>query len=82
MEEQDTSVSTPAQEASPPSLSVPDLLLMLQIIQVVAQRGAFRADEMTNIGGLHDRLAAFLTHAGVLKKSSATNEEAKEGDQQ
>jgi len=50
-----------------PSLGVQDLLLMFQIIQVVSQRGAIRADEMANVGGLHDRLRAFLEASGVIK---------------
>lgn len=62
------------------SLGVQDLLLMFQIIQVVAQRGAFRADEMTNVGALHDRLKHFLTSAGVLptpKADAGTQSEVK-----
>lgn len=71
------------QSAQAPSLGVKDLLLMFQIIQVVAQRGAFRADEMSNVGGLHDRLKFFLTSAGALPSSDpvseeSTNEEPKE----
>lgn len=50
-----------------PSLGVQDLLLMYQIIQVVSQRGAIRADEMANVGGLHDRLKTFLEASGVVK---------------
>lgn len=50
-----------------PSLGVQDLLLMFQIIQVVSQRGAIRADEMANVGGLHDRLRAFLEASGAIK---------------
>jgi len=53
-----------------PSLGVQDLLLMFQIIQVVSQRGAIRADEMANVGGLHDRLRAFLEASGVIKAST------------
>jgi hypothetical protein len=59
-----------------PSLGVQDLLLMYQIIQVVSQRGAIRADEMANVGGLHDRLRAFLEASGVIKSSVQTAEEA------
>lgn len=60
------------QGAQAPSLGVKDLLLMFQIVQVVAQRGAFRADEMSNVGGLHDRLKAFLISAGALPAADQT----------
>lgn len=48
-----------------PQLTLSDLTLALQTIQVTAQRGAIRADEMAVVGGLHDRLAAFLQAQGV-----------------
>lgn len=73
------------QEATPasPGLGVQDLLLMFQIIQVVVQRGAFRADEMSNVGGLHDRLKAFLTNAGLLSSpapaTDSNNEDQRDG---
>lgn len=62
--EQDT--QTPEQQSAP-SLSLQDLLLVVQTLQVVTQRGAIKADEMTNIGGLYDRLVNFLTASGAIK---------------
>jgi hypothetical protein len=59
------------QGAQAPSLGVKDLLLMFQVIQVVAQRGAFRADEMSNVGSLHDRLKSFLISAGALPSAES-----------
>ena len=57
----------PAQEQAPaPQLTLQDLTLALQTIQVVAQRGAIRADEMEAVGALHNRLFAFLQAQGAL----------------
>ena len=53
-----------------PSLQLSDLVLALQTIQASAQRGAIRADEMTAVGGLHDRLFAFLEAQGVITRSA------------
>lgn len=67
-----TEVNPTPDSAPAPStagLGVQDLLLMLQTIQVVARRGAFRADEMTNVGGLHDRLLTFLEASGAITRS-------------
>jgi len=50
---------------------------MLQTIQVVARRGAFRADEMTNVGGLHDRLMTFLEASGAITRSDTPPEDTK-----
>jgi hypothetical protein len=51
---------------SAPSLTLNDLMVALNMIQVVAQRGAVRADEMSAVGNLHDRLKAFLEAQGAL----------------
>jgi hypothetical protein len=66
-----------------PGLGVQDLVLMFQIIQVVSQRGGFRADEMSNVGGLYDRLRTFLTAAGLIKAPVApgTEEQATGGNE-
>lgn len=70
-----------APEATPANLSIQDLLLVAQTLQVVSQRGAFRAEEMSNIGGLYDRLVAFLTSSGALKPVDAPVEETSEEPQ-
>lgn len=57
------------QQTATPNLSLQDLLLVVQTIQVVTQRGAFRAEEMSNIGGLYNRLVEFLTATGAIKSS-------------
>lgn len=60
--------STPeTTEQAAPNLSLQDLLLVAQVIQVSTQRGTFRAEELSNIGGLYDRLIAFLNATGALK---------------
>ena len=68
---QDATIAQPEAPAAP-SLSLQDLVLALQTIQASAQRGAVRAEEMTTVGGLYDRLFAFLEAQGVIKKG--TNE--------
>ena len=70
---QDANPAQPEAPATPagPSLSLQDLVLALQTIQACAQRGAVRADEMSTIGGLYDRMFAFLEAQGVIKKGDA-----------
>ena len=65
------------------TLSVADLTQVLQVFQVVSQRGAFRADELSSVGALYDRLVTFLKSTGALKdgdatENTATNEESAE----
>ena len=54
------------QQPAGPQLTLQDLGLALQTIQVTAQRGAIRADEMSAVGALHDKLLAFLQASGAL----------------
>lgn len=44
-------------------LNLNDLKLMAQIIKVVSARGAIQADEMSAVGNLYNKLAAFIEAA-------------------
>lgn len=67
---QDAILAQPEAPSQPeaPGLSLQDLVLALQTIQACAQRGAIKADEMTTVGGLYDRMFAFLESQGVIKR--------------
>lgn len=50
------------QEASvPESISLQDLQVLLQIVDLASSRGAFRGPELTQVGAIFDKLNAFLT---------------------
>ena len=51
-------------------LQLTDLILALQVIQASASRGAVRADEMSTVGSLHDRLFAFLEAQGAITRNA------------
>lgn len=65
-----------------PNLTLQDLTLMVQILQVGTSRGSWKADELSSVGGLYDRITSFLTAAGVAVKKDtddgANNQETKE----
>ena len=63
----DTTATQPTQTG----LTVQDLTLTLQVIQVASTRGAFKADEMTAIGGLYDRIFKFLESTGAITTTPA-----------
>ena len=52
-------------------LQLSDLLVCAQALQLASTRGAFRAEEFTQIGGVFDRITAFLKASGALSSSSA-----------
>jgi hypothetical protein len=48
-------------------LQLQDLMLAAQVIQLASQRGAIRAEEMTQVGGVYERIVAFLQSSGALQ---------------
>lgn len=55
----------PADQTTP-SLSLQDLIVVAQIIQLTSQRGAFKAEELQNVGTLYNKLIAFLQSVGAI----------------
>jgi hypothetical protein len=45
----------------PESISLQDLGLLAQIVDLATQRGAFRGNELSQVGGIYDKLTSFLT---------------------
>ena len=64
------------EQATAPQLQLADLLACIQIIQVASQRGAFKAEEFTQIGGVHDRIMTFLKVSGAIKSDDTADESA------
>lgn len=68
-----TEESTPvAPQETPPSLTLQDLVLVAQIIQLTSQRGAYKAEELANVGTLYNKLIAFLDSVGAITKQEET----------
>ena len=68
---------TAAPEA--PQLSIADLQALLNVIDVASSRGAFRANELTNVGGVADKLTKFLQHVADQQKAQAEAQKQAEG---
>lgn len=58
---QDQSQETVAEEA--PTLTLSDITAVRNIIDVIATRGAFRANELSAVGAVYDKVCAFLNAA-------------------
>ena len=46
--------------ATAPSITLTDIAFLVQIVEIVAQRGAFRADELSSVGAVYDKVKAFI----------------------
>jgi len=55
-------------------ITITDLDSIRAIIDIAAQRGAFKAGEMAQVGAVYDKLTAFLT--AVLAEAKAAEEAA------
>lgn len=58
-------------------LNVQDLVDIANLIDVVTQRGAFRADELSAAGALYDKLKTFLSTLLPKENEEAPSEDAK-----
>lgn len=57
----------------PESIGLQDLQLLAQIVDLASQRGAFRGNELTQVGTVFDKLTTFLN---FVAEQNAANEEA------
>ena len=55
-------------------LNLNDLLAVRNLIEVVTQRGAFRANELSAVGALFDKLNAFLEESKKPQEEEPTQE--------
>jgi len=51
---------TPETPDTTPQITLVDLQNALRVIDVAAERGAFKGAELTSVGSVRDKLAAFL----------------------
>ncbi len=65
-------------QAAPESISLQELGLLAQIVDLASQRGAFRGNEMTQVGAVYDKLTSFLNKVEEAQQAAA---EAAEGEQ-
>lgn len=64
------------QNAQPPSLAISDLVMVLNLIRITADRGAIKPEEMSAVGTLYEKLFGFLQASGAINNpESATGQE-------
>ena len=57
------------------NLSLNDLVAVVHILQVVTNRGAFKAEELSTVGGVYERIFNFLEAHGAVERTTETAEE-------
>lgn len=56
------------------NLTVNDIAAALQLIDITAARGAFRGEELSQVGALRDRFAAFVKAAQDAAEAEAAKD--------
>jgi len=56
-----------------PTLSLNDLNIMLQIIETVTKRGAWKPDELSSVGAVYDRITTFVNAANAAKNDETND---------
>ena len=79
-EETTTAVEETADTVEAPQLGIADLKLMANIIDVVSNRGAIKANEMQAVGTLYNNLMTFLVANGAIELPQPEAEEQGESD--
>lgn len=59
-------------------INVADLALIRNLIEVASSRGAFKADELTTVGQVYDKLNTFLNR--LVEEAEAAEKAAAEGN--
>lgn len=73
-QEVEASSASPNPQPEQPSIALQDLVLMLNLMRITADRGAIKVDEMAAVGAVYQKLYSFL------KASGAISEESKESN--
>ena len=66
------SEDTTQEQAAPVGINITDLAFLVQVVEVCSQRGAFRAEEMSSIGAIYDKVRSFIAANTVAAPSENT----------
>jgi hypothetical protein len=63
-----------------PSLALADLVLLLNLIRVTSERGAIKAEELSAVGTVYDKLLKFLEASGAINKQTSADPTADQSE--
>ena len=56
------------------SISLNDLQVLANVVDLASQRGAFRGNELTQVGAVFDKLSTFLNQVAAAQAANAEQE--------
>jgi hypothetical protein len=75
VQETETATANVEAGATPESISLQDLQVLLQIVDLASSRGAFRGAELTQVGAIFDKLNAFLSFIAAQQQAAKESAE-------
>lgn len=72
---QEEQVEAPSQAGAPDGISLNELQLLANIVDLATQRGAFRGNELSQVGAVYDRLTSFLSFVAQQQEEARQNQE-------
>ena len=76
----DAPAEMPTSSQQPTGIQIADLQTILNIIDLASSRGAFRANELTQVGSVADKLGAFLRTLAEQEKAKQEAEGSAEAE--
>lgn len=73
---------TAQQETPVESISLQDLQVLSNIVDLATQRGAFRGNELTQVGAVFDKLSTFLQQVAAAQAASSEDSDGAEGTEE
>lgn len=70
----------PTNNEEAPGVGLGDLVAVLKIIDVASERGAFKGAELSSVGAVRDKIAAFVD-ANAPKQEDESGEETTAGEE-
>lgn len=56
-----------------PVMNLQDLIHLINIVDLASHRGAFKAEELSAVGRVYDKVMGFLKSAGAFKESNTAD---------
>lgn len=75
-EEQITAPDTTQDQPVPESITLVDLQLLVNIVDLASSRGAFRGAELAQVGAVYDKLSKFLSYVAAQQQKAQEEQEA------
>lgn len=63
-----------------PKITMEDIVLVQRIIATASSRGAFRAEEMSSVGRVYDRVSAFVSHNAPAQEEGKSEDQTQDGE--